>query len=285
MANIDRFKDLDWVHKASHNRVLIAGVGGIGSWLALALARSNFNITLRDYDTIEAHNSGGQLYSHKEAGMLKIHALRDTVKYFCDSQVSHMSSKIEESSDVSKFNYYASCFDNMEARKILFNKYVEEYHKKLENEVRYELNWGNKLEDVDITSLRKNFTLIGVEETSILDKIKKLEEIATELSILKECKYNNHYNATLPKFIDGRLGVENYEIYFVDSHETMLKYQQELFDDNEVEDLPCTAKQTSYMAMMISSMMTNTIINSLSDIREVPFKTSYLANLMMFEYE
>lgn len=280
MANIDRFKDLDWVYKASSNSILICGVGGIGSWLALALTRSNFNVALRDYDTIEVHNSGGQLYSHKEAGMLKIEALKHTIQYFSNAQVSTNKRKLEESSNIIGYSYYVSAFDNMEARKILFEKYIEEYQRKLHSACDSFINYTSRASD----ELKSRFKDIS-PYTPILDEIKILEEIATELNCLQEWKYGDRYSATLPKFIDGRLGVENYEIYFVDSHETMLKYQQELFDDSEVPDLPCTAKQTSYMAMMISSMMTNTIINSLSDIREVPFKTSYLANLMMFEYE
>lgn len=81
-------------------------------------------------------------------------------------------------------------------------------------------------------------------------------------------------------FIDGRLLLENMEILCVQGNnkEQMKKYRAEyLFADEEVADLPCTAKQTTFSAMVIAGMMTATLCNWLTnkkleiEFREVPF--------------
>jgi len=59
-----------------------------------------------------------------------------------------------------------------------------------------------------------------------------------------------------------------------------------LFDDSEVEDEPCTLKQTTHMAAMIASYMTgfftNFIVNvkEKDEVRQVPnLHSFYLPNL------
>jgi hypothetical protein len=81
-------------------------------------------------------------------------------------------------------------------------------------------------------------------------------------------------------FMDGRLLAEVMEIITVHGHEPkqIQNYlEQYMFDDSEVPDLDCTAKQTSFAAMGIASIMTATLCNWLTnqkngfDLREVPF--------------
>lgn len=83
-----------------------------------------------------------------------------------------------------------------------------------------------------------------------------------------------------PIFIDGRLGAEYFEIYCV-TEDKIEEYEKTLFDDSEVQDLPCTAKQTSHTAAMIAANMTGFLTNHISncvtnsDERVVPFKYFY----------
>lgn len=85
-------------------------------------------------------------------------------------------------------------------------------------------------------------------------------------------------NGKNPIFIDGRLEMEQIQIFAITTSEQIFKYSEEhLFDDEEVEEAACTMKQTSHTAAMIGAKMTAIYTNFLSNIntesqsRTVPF--------------
>lgn len=57
----------------------IVGCGTIGTFIAMALAKLGITFKLYDFDVVEEHNIGNQLYSHKQIGMKKVDALRDII--------------------------------------------------------------------------------------------------------------------------------------------------------------------------------------------------------------
>lgn len=58
-------------------RVTIAGAGGLGSNIAIALARSGVgHLTLIDFDVIEMSNLNRQQYKVSQVGMPKVVALK-----------------------------------------------------------------------------------------------------------------------------------------------------------------------------------------------------------------
>ena len=69
------------VHEQVRNRhVGIAGVGGLGSQVALALARVGVGrLTIVDFDVVEPSNLNRQQYFIDQIGMPKVTALRDTL--------------------------------------------------------------------------------------------------------------------------------------------------------------------------------------------------------------
>lgn len=88
-----------------------------------------------------------------------------------------------------------------------------------------------------------------------------------------------------PILIDGRLEMENLQIFCV-TPETMEIYEQEyLFEDSEVDDAPCSLRQTSHSAAMIAAHMVGFMTNHLTNIyerqivREVPFLYEYFIPL------
>jgi len=92
-----------------------------------------------------------------------------------------------------------------------------------------------------------------------------------------------------PIFIDGRLSMESFQIFCV-APNNMNKYEEEyLFDDSEVEDEPCTLKQTSHSAAMIASHMVGFFTNHLTNIyekevvRDVPFLYEYFIPMNLTE--
>ena len=90
-------------------------------------------------------------------------------------------------------------------------------------------------------------------------------------------------------FIDGRLRANLYEVYSVLPGEREEAYEQTLFDDSEVDDGPCTFKQTAYFGMLIGARITNMLVNYLSNkysqdpIYVVPFKIKELGEMCHVE--
>ena len=92
-----------------------------------------------------------------------------------------------------------------------------------------------------------------------------------------------------PIFIDGRLLMEQLQIFCV-TPDKIEEYEREhLFDDSEVEDAPCTMRQTSHSAAMIASHMTAFFTNHITNIyerdniREVPFYYEYFIPVNLTE--
>jgi len=217
-----RFKDAPWFPK-EETYVVIGGSGGIGSWLTILLARAGFLPIIYDFDTIEEHNIGGQLFGKKHITMAKVDALKEIVKEFTDTEVTANNERY--TSESMSHHYVFSAFDNMKARRDMFDAwkaYVKEYQ----------------------------------EEN--LDK----------------------ENYQVPVFIDGRLTMEQLTIFCV-TPDKVEEYEKHLFDDSEVEDAPCTLKQTSHSAAMIASHMVGFFTNHMAnnavgeDDRALPFRWEY----------
>lgn len=94
-------------------------------------------------------------------------------------------------------------------------------------------------------------------------------------------------------FIDGRLAAETLQVYAVagSSDADIRRYEQTLFSDDEADSEICSYKQTSFMANMIASVITNVFVNYVASkldggaAREIPFKTEYLGEMMWFKTE
>ena len=113
----DRFKEAPWFSERAES-VMIGGAGGIGSWLAFFLARAGFDLTIYDFDILEAHNIGGQLYRTEDVGLHKVDALYQILQQYTDTQVIAINDRITDVSPTHRFMF--SAFDNMKARKDLF---------------------------------------------------------------------------------------------------------------------------------------------------------------------
>lgn len=60
--------------------VFIAGVGMLGGWTTLALARAANIVHVWDHDTVEAPNLGNQAYHHLQLGQPKVEAIADLAR-------------------------------------------------------------------------------------------------------------------------------------------------------------------------------------------------------------
>jgi len=120
----DRFKDAPWYPKQDIF-ILIGGAGGIGSWTTMLITRAGFKVFIYDDDVIEEHNIGGQLYPIKYVKQEKVAALQTIIKEYSDSTILTYTEKYDEDSASNKFCIAA--FDNMKARKIMYENWLASY--------------------------------------------------------------------------------------------------------------------------------------------------------------
>jgi molybdopterin/thiamine biosynthesis adenylyltransferase len=224
MIENSRFKDAPWIPNKKES-CIVGGAGGIGSWLTLFLSRAGFSPIVFDFDIIEDHNLGGQLFPQSSIGELKVFALKEMIKNFSNGDLETFNKKVDENTMSHYFCF--SAFDNMKARRDLFN------------------SWKRSWDKCMVT----------------------------------------------PIFIDGRLMAEQLQIFCV-TPSTADKYENEhLFDDSEVEDAPCTFKQTSHCAAMIGGLMTGFFTNHMTNVyegekyRDVPFYYEYFVPVTLVNIE
>lgn len=95
-------------------------------------------------------------------------------------------------------------------------------------------------------------------------------------------------------FIDGRLSATDLQVFAIQGNDdrAIEVYKDKwLFSDYEAEETICSFKQTTYMANMIASIMTNIFVNFVANEvdkvvpREVPFFTTYSSDNMFFKVE
>jgi molybdopterin/thiamine biosynthesis adenylyltransferase len=221
-----RFKDAPWFPK-NNEICLVGGAGGIGSWLTFFLTKIGFRVNLYDFDTVEDHNLGGQLFMQADLGKPKVTAIQNIVRGFCDNVVATFNEPINRNTHNHYYSF--SAFDNMEARRILF------------------MNWKDS--------------------------------------------WGSAPNMDTPIFIDGRLEIEQLQIFCV-TPKNADKYEREhLFHDSAVEEAPCTMKQTSHTAAMIGSLMTAFFTNHITNVyleevlREVPFYYEFVVPMNFTQSE
>lgn len=114
-----RVKGASWFPFLRNREILVLGAGGIGSWVAMMLARIGCRITVMDPDNYEEHNMSGQFVRESGIGVNKAKALQDTIREFSSED---LVTSIPEGYTASTFtNHIVICgFDNMEARKTAF---------------------------------------------------------------------------------------------------------------------------------------------------------------------
>lgn len=93
-------------------------------------------------------------------------------------------------------------------------------------------------------------------------------------------------------FLDGRLSIDTFQVFAIRGDDVcnMERYRKEfLFSDSEAEQTVCSMKQTTYLACMIGSFMTNIFVNFTANLLnpvipyDVPFFTQYDAANMLFK--
>lgn len=126
-----RFSDAPWFEKVTNATAIVGGIGNIGSWVSLFLARQGVTLFVYDKDTVDEVNLASQLYSVGSIGVLKTEALAGTLNSYVDPYFEDLGKYIDleelTETNCTVDRYCFSCFDNMKARKLLFEKWVKVY--------------------------------------------------------------------------------------------------------------------------------------------------------------
>lgn len=108
------------------SKIAVAGLGGLGSNVALALARAGVGeLFLVDFDTVDITNLNRQQYDIYDIGRAKTAALSEKIRAVNPIiKIKHKKIKVTEKNAVSLFKDYSivcECFDKAENKAMLIN--------------------------------------------------------------------------------------------------------------------------------------------------------------------
>lgn len=131
--NIRHGEDLQ--NKISAARVAVCGLGGLGSNIAIALARAGVgHLHLIDFDRVDLTNLNRQQYAVGQLGQYKTDALRETlslVSPYCDVTCDTVWVTEENLPDLLRNeDYICEAFDRAEAKAMLVSGVLEHFPEK-----------------------------------------------------------------------------------------------------------------------------------------------------------
>ena len=119
MVDLSRVESLvgkDSLDKLKDKHVLICGVGGVGSFVAEALARSGVGkLTIIDCDIIDSSNLNRQLMTNKNnISMVKVDELKKHLLEISDVEVEARKLYIDDTFSLDKdYDYVIDCIDSL----------------------------------------------------------------------------------------------------------------------------------------------------------------------------
>lgn len=116
-----RFSSASWADKIKTKKVLLAGVGGIGSYVAFLLSRLDIEyLCMMDADIVENANLSGQMFGVNNIGQNKVSAMSSILNNFSNFyKTSAHSARFTENTGA--MDIMICGFDNMTARKHFYN--------------------------------------------------------------------------------------------------------------------------------------------------------------------
>ena len=118
-------------NKISATTVCICGLGGLGSNIAIALARAGIGkLILIDFDRVDITNLHRQQYKASQVGMYKTEAIRENLKEinpYLETEVHTICITEENAINLlADCNIICEAFDNAECKAMLTNLVLEE---------------------------------------------------------------------------------------------------------------------------------------------------------------
>lgn len=163
IESIERYLTKSEIAKIACAKIGIAGAGGLGSNLAMMLARTGFrNLKIADFDTVDPSNLNRQFYFQRDIGKKKVDALKDNLLLINpDITVETFSQKLVESNIRDVFedcDIVAEAFDKAECKKMLLDSFLKS--QKYIISVSGIAGYGNS-DEIKARKLKDNLFLIG----------------------------------------------------------------------------------------------------------------------------
>lgn len=118
-----RFSSAEWYNKVKEKKVILAGLGGIGSYVGYLLSRVHVkDMILYDSDIVEEQNMSGQFYNKCDIGKHKTDALIAKLQDYSNTYYDCVSRNYTVDSIILPIMICG--FDNMEARKTFFKNWL-----------------------------------------------------------------------------------------------------------------------------------------------------------------
>lgn len=132
-----RFSGAIWFEEIQKKTIILAGLGGIGSYVCFLLSRMQpTSLFIYDDDTVEAVNMSGQLYSLSDVGKFKVDAIATMVNNYANyNSVFAVRDRFTDACEAT--NIMICGFDNMAARKLFFNKWLDHVQSKSAEERKH----------------------------------------------------------------------------------------------------------------------------------------------------
>ena len=120
-----RFSGAIWYEAIQSKTVFLAGLGGIGSYVAFLLGRlSPRYIHLWDDDVVDTTNLSGQMFTSRDVGTLKTTAAGWAMAEY--SNYRNVVTYSNRYTEASSYHSIMMCgFDNMDARKVYFENWMK----------------------------------------------------------------------------------------------------------------------------------------------------------------
>lgn len=165
----------DLQKKISSARVAVCGIGGLGSNIAIALARAGVgHIHIIDFDRVDISNLNRQQYFPEQLGMYKTDALKETLSRIAPYyEITADCVRLDEDNIpelLKDYDIICESFDNAEAKAVLVNSVLENFPEK------YIVSGSGmaglcSANTIKTRKVMKNFYLCGDGESDVADGI------------------------------------------------------------------------------------------------------------------
>lgn len=132
-----RFSSAIWYEEIRKKTIVLAGLGGIGSYVSFLLSRMHpRSMFIFDDDRVEVVNMAGQLYQLSDVGKFKVDAAATAARNYASyASIFAIREKFTESTNAADIMICG--FDSMSARKTFFDSWVAHVNSKPEEERKH----------------------------------------------------------------------------------------------------------------------------------------------------